>query len=46
MIIMLESKDIFVNVLKYFIIFEMQEVSIFVLKLKKITGLNIYNLSQ
>lgn len=43
---MLESKDIFVNVLKYFIKFEMQVVSIFVLKLKKITGLNIYNLSQ
>lgn len=46
MIIMLESKDIFVKVLKYFIKFEMQVVLIFVLKLKKITGLNIYNLSQ
>lgn len=46
MIIMLESKDIIVNVLKYFIKFEMQVVLIFVLKLKKITGTNIYNLSQ
>lgn len=35
MIIMLESKDIFVKVLKYFIKFEMQVVLIFVLKLKK-----------
>lgn len=43
---MLESKDIVVNVLKYFIKFEMQVVLIFVLKLKEITGTNTYNLSQ
>lgn len=36
MIIMFESKDIFVKVLKYFIKFEMKVVLIFVFKLKKL----------